>query len=121
MRTILFVVVTIAATAACKSGTANPADCTTKRDISACRNLCESGKTELRHFCYAERAFQMADCVDKNQGCDVACKEWTGREDLAKKGDTDTVDLFKATIGEKYNQMAAKCGGAAPAPGSATP
>jgi len=99
----------VLALAACKSGTANPADCTDKRDISACRNLCESGKPELQHFCYAERAFKMADCVDKNQSCDEACKEWTSRQQLVKMGDSSTVDYFKAVIGAKYDQMASHC------------
>jgi hypothetical protein len=100
---------------------ANPADCTDKRNIGACTKLCESGKEENRHFCFAERAFQLADCVDKSTGCEAACKEWTGREELVKMGDTSTTDLFKMNIGAKYDQMAGKCGapGAAPGAGSA--
>jgi hypothetical protein len=103
--------------AACK-GTPNPADCTEKHDIGACQKLCESGKPENQHFCYAERAFKMADCVDKNQSCAEACDEWASREKLAKMGDSSTSDLIKGMIGDKYDKMASHCPGAS---GSAAP
>jgi hypothetical protein len=101
---------------ACKGGgSASPADCTDKRDVKACQKLCESGK-ENKRFCYAERAFKMADCVDKNEGCDDACKDWTTYQKGAGMGDTEPVDLLKATIGAKYDQMAGKCGASAGGP-----
>lgn len=116
MRTPCFLLAILIQAAGCGS-TANPADCTDKHDIGACTKLCESGKEENRHFCFAERAFKLADCVDKNTGCEAACVEWKSREELVKMGDTSTSDLFKMNIGAKYNQMAGKCG--APAAGSA--
>jgi len=109
MRTHWFLLAVIIHATGCGSS-ANPADCTDKRDIGACRKLCESGKEENRHFCFAERAFQLADCVDKSTGCEAACNEWTSREKLVKMGDTSTTDLFKMNIGAKYDQMASKCG-----------
>ena len=107
-----FLLAFLVAAAACK-GSANPADCTDKHDAKACQKLCESGGKDNQHFCYAERAFQLADCVDSNKGCDAACKEWQSRQDLAKMGDTSAADAMKGFIGAKYDQMASKCPGAA--------
>jgi hypothetical protein len=114
------ILVTALLMVACKGG-ANPADCTEKRDAKACQKLCESGK-ENKHFCYAERAFKVADCVDKGQGCDEACKDWSTYQKGAAMGDTGPSDLLKANIGDKYDQMASKCGApAGSAAGSGAP
>jgi hypothetical protein len=127
MRTHLLLLA-IVLIAACKSK-GNPADCIDKRDYGACTKLCESGDKANMRFCFAERAFKMADCVDKGQGCDQPCKDWASMQRGAAMGDTDPVDTYKSFIAAKYDQMAAKCGSAAaPAPagdapptGSATP
>jgi hypothetical protein len=109
-----YLLLAIVLISACKTK-ANPADCIDKRDYGACTKLCESGDKANHRFCFAERALKMADCVDKGQGCDEPCKDWTSMQKGAAMGDTDPVDTYKSFIAAKYDQMAGKCGGA-PAP-----
>jgi hypothetical protein len=88
----------------------NPDDCTVKHDFAACRKLCESGKGELQHMCFTERAVQMLACLEKNEGCAEACENWkVNQQDETRR------EYFVANIGAKHDEMAGKCGGAAPA------
>lgn len=119
MRILLLLALPLSFLATACGSKADPAACIDKRDIGACRALCESSDMQNKRFCYAERAFQMADCVDKNASCDEACKNWTSIKSMLDMGDATADDDYASFLGAKIDAVAAKCGGAAgaaPAP-----
>jgi hypothetical protein len=109
MRTFL-AILALSLTAACGAG-ADPAACE-KGDDAQCQKLCETGKPEYQHYCFAGRARQVRACVEKDADCPAACELWKN----ATVSET-TLDYYRTNLGDDKIVAAieAKCGAAAPA------